>query len=274
MSIDQERTPTSADRRRRPARKTADRREGTREEEEEEEEEERGNEEAQRIREVSRKVLHFQNSRGNLLASQDSAPRLPPDTLAPSTPRPQEMRVVDLALRNSLGNLGSPWTILSPGPSPRTGTPQRHNKHSPSRRHSFTSHGEFLDEGIWALPVTPSRPSSTCPSAVLLKGRMMSEEELRPLSPLGYLSPSAPSRSPPPSPPHPPPAPHGGSAGSASPPPASMSPLASTSALPFPLVSPPFPSPLSPPSPPALLLPPSPSPFVRLASARLPPPSP
>ncbi|XP_067084712.1 FH2 domain containing 3 [Osmerus mordax] len=221
-SIDQKRTPTSSDRRRRPARKTPGARpglrEGTREEEEEEEEERENKEEAQRIREVSRKVLHFQNSRGNLLASQDSESRLPPDTPAPapSTPRPQEMREVDLALRNSLGNLGSPWTILSPGPSPRRGTPQRHNKHTPSRRHSFTSHGEYLDEGIWALPVTPSRPSSTCPSAVLLKGRVMSEEELRPLSPLCYLSPFSPRRSKTPSLPNAPPDPQGGSEGGSS----------------------------------------------------------
>uniref|UniRef100_A0A673YIZ7 FH2 domain containing 3 n=1 Tax=Salmo trutta TaxID=8032 RepID=A0A673YIZ7_SALTR len=90
------------------------------------------------------------------LVPQNQTPQRhrPHSTPEPSTPRPREMREVDLALCNSMGNLGSPWTILSPHISPQN--------HTPRRRHSFfaSSADDVLDDGVWSLPPTPTRPST------------------------------------------------------------------------------------------------------------------
>ncbi|CAB1333302.1 unnamed protein product [Coregonus sp. 'balchen'] len=203
-SIDQKLTPKSCGRRSLSPRQHAPH---TQKEERRVGKEEK--EEVERMREVSRKMLHYQTGRGRLSGdlqhpglpelggttpqratphplhprpvSQPSTPghRSCP-TPQPSTPRHREMREVDLALYNSMGNLGSPWTILSPSVSPQNHTPY----HTAHRRHSFSapSADDGLDDGVWSLPRTPTRPSTpthpstaTCPPLVLL-GRMRAME--------------------------------------------------------------------------------------------------
>uniref|UniRef100_A0A4W5N1P4 FH2 domain containing 3 n=1 Tax=Hucho hucho TaxID=62062 RepID=A0A4W5N1P4_9TELE len=146
-SINQKRTPKSCGRR------SLSPRQHTPPTQKEEKRAGKEKEEVQRMCVVSRKMLRYQTGRGS---AQPSTPgHRPRSTPHPSTPRPREMREVDLALCNSMGNLGSPWTILSPHVSP-----QNHTLH---RRHSFSapSADDGLDDGVWSLPPTPTRPSST-----------------------------------------------------------------------------------------------------------------
>nr|XP_029511166.1 FH2 domain-containing protein 1-like [Oncorhynchus nerka] len=199
-SIDQKRTSKSCGRR------SLSPRQHTPPTQEEEKRAGEEKEEVQRMRVVSRKMLRYQTGRGRLSADiehpelpelgdkasfvpqnhtpQRSTPHpLHPHPISqPSTPHPREMREVDLALCNSMENLGSPWIILSPHISPQNQTPHR--------RHSFfaPSADDGLDDGVWSLPPTPTRPTTptrpstashpstaTCPPLVLL-GRMRAME--------------------------------------------------------------------------------------------------
>lgn len=63
-----------------------------------------------------------------------------------SSPHPRGIQPVDFALQDSFG---SPWTVLSPHVSP---------SYMRRRRYSFSSApDEELDDGLWALPDTPSK---------------------------------------------------------------------------------------------------------------------
>lgn len=63
-----------------------------------------------------------------------------------SSPHHRGIQQVDFTLQNSFG---SPWTVLSPHVSP---------SYMRRRRYSFSStQDEELDDGVWALPDTPSK---------------------------------------------------------------------------------------------------------------------
>ncbi|XP_073685351.1 FH2 domain containing 3 [Garra rufa] len=103
-------------------------------------------EKADKMPELSGKILHFQDCGLNVTATPDHSRG---HGVCTSTPRQRDIKEVDLALQNGLGGLGSPWTILSPRASPRN---------TPHRRHSYSfSKVDILDDGVWALPDTPVR---------------------------------------------------------------------------------------------------------------------
>uniref|UniRef100_A0A3Q3LZY7 FH2 domain containing 3 n=1 Tax=Mastacembelus armatus TaxID=205130 RepID=A0A3Q3LZY7_9TELE len=106
-------------------------------------------EEAKKMCEITRKVLHHQNSRCN--PEGDSRSGTPcrsergQDTPAtPSSPRP---RTRDFFFANN-GDLGSPWTILSPFTCPRKNTPQQNRQTLQLRLLSLSDEGN-LDDGVW-----------------------------------------------------------------------------------------------------------------------------
>lgn len=113
----------------------------------EEEEDNEKIEEADKMPELSGKILRFQDCGSlNATATPDHSRG---HAVCTSTPRQRDIKEVDLALQNGLGGLGSPWTILSPRVSPRN---------TPLRRHSYSfSRVDILDDGVWALPDTPVR---------------------------------------------------------------------------------------------------------------------
>uniref|UniRef100_UPI003AAE7582 FH2 domain-containing protein 1-like n=1 Tax=Centroberyx gerrardi TaxID=166262 RepID=UPI003AAE7582 len=135
-------------------------------------------EEAEKMREVTRKVLRYQNSQGSLGGDKVSGtPRRPERAEAtpatPSTPRP---RTRDFIFFGSNGNLGSPWTILSPLACPRGNRPPR-NRHPSNHRLSSIASEDDPDDEVWQLPSTPSHstptaatpsyPATACPRTVL-----------------------------------------------------------------------------------------------------------
>uniref|UniRef100_A0A673K355 FH2 domain-containing protein 1-like n=2 Tax=Sinocyclocheilus rhinocerous TaxID=307959 RepID=A0A673K355_9TELE len=114
-----------------------------------EEEENEKIEEADKMPELSGKILRFQDCGIGGLNATTTPDRSRGHAVCTSTPRQKDIKVVDLALQNGLGGLGSPWTILSPRVSPRN---------TPHRRHSYSfSRVDVLDDGVWALPDTPVR---------------------------------------------------------------------------------------------------------------------
>ncbi|XP_042588511.1 FH2 domain containing 3 [Cyprinus carpio] len=118
----------------------------TREEEEEDNEE---IEEADKMPELSGKILRFQDCGVGGLKATATPDRSRGHGVCTSTPQQRDIKEVDLSLQNGLGGLGSPWTILSPRVSPRN---------TPHRRHSYSfSRVDILDDGVWALPDTPVR---------------------------------------------------------------------------------------------------------------------
>ncbi|KAK2871141.1 hypothetical protein Q8A67_023668 [Cirrhinus molitorella] len=105
---------------------------------------------ADKMPELSGKILRFQDGIAGLNATA-TPDRSRGHGVCTSTPRQRDLKEVDLALQNGLGGLGSPWTILSPRVSPRN---------TPHRRHSYSysfSKVDILDDGVWALPDTPVR---------------------------------------------------------------------------------------------------------------------
>uniref|UniRef100_A0A3P8TXK8 FH2 domain containing 3 n=1 Tax=Amphiprion percula TaxID=161767 RepID=A0A3P8TXK8_AMPPE len=128
------------------------------------------NKDAEKIREITRKVLHYQRSRGSLDGDRASGtPRhsergqdKPP---VPCTPRP---RTRDFFFTND-GDVGSPWTILSPFTCPRKNSPQTHRA-THQRRLSSTYGGDNQDDGVWEtdgcnfLPAPSNGNSVTSPS--------------------------------------------------------------------------------------------------------------
>lgn len=70
-----------------------------------------------------------------------------------SSPHHRGIKKLDLALQNGFG---SPWTVLSPQVSPSCMQP---------RRHSFSStKDEDSEDGVWALPDTPTKGPLMCRS--------------------------------------------------------------------------------------------------------------
>lgn len=126
--------------------------------------------ESEKMREITRKVLRYQNSKSSLDGDRISgtprrSERAQDTPATPSTPRP---RTRDFFFANN-GDVGSPWTILSPLTCSRRNAPQR-NRQVRQRRLSSTSGGDDLDDGVWEsdegnyLPNSPNRDSLTSPS--------------------------------------------------------------------------------------------------------------
>uniref|UniRef100_A0A7N6AS63 FH2 domain-containing protein n=1 Tax=Anabas testudineus TaxID=64144 RepID=A0A7N6AS63_ANATE len=127
-------------------------------------------EDAAKMREVSRKVLRYQSSKskldGDRLSGTPHRSERAQDTPAtPSTPRP---RTRDFFFANN-GDLGSPWTILSPLTCSQSNIPQR-NRQTHSKRLLTMSAGDDLEDGVWEsdegsdLSDIANRGSQTSPS--------------------------------------------------------------------------------------------------------------
>ncbi|KAM3601673.1 uncharacterized protein V6R79_016568 [Siganus canaliculatus] len=105
--------------------------------------------EAEKMREITRKVLRYQNSRSSLDGDRVSATprrseRAPGTPATPGTPRP---RTRDFFFAQN-GGVGSPWTILSPFTCSQQ-SPLERNAQTPQIRLSSPSSGEDLDDGVW-----------------------------------------------------------------------------------------------------------------------------
>ncbi|KAM4727339.1 FH2 domain containing 3 isoform 1-T4 [Anableps anableps] len=103
-------------------------------------------EEAEKMREITRKVLCYQNTKGNLNEEKVSgSPRHSKgEQDEADTPRTPQPRTRDYFFASN-GSVGSPWTILSPiSCSPRS-NPLRNGQ----RRVSSTSVGFDPDDGVW-----------------------------------------------------------------------------------------------------------------------------
>uniref|UniRef100_A0A4W6FUA2 FH2 domain containing 3 n=1 Tax=Lates calcarifer TaxID=8187 RepID=A0A4W6FUA2_LATCA len=136
-----------------------------------EDEQPENKEEAERMREISRKVFRYQNSRSSLDGDRVSgtprrSERAQDTPATPSTPRP---RTRDYFFANNNGDVGSPWTILSPFTCSQRNIPHR-NRQAHQQRLSTTSGGEDLDDGVWESdegnhpPNLANRDSLTSPS--------------------------------------------------------------------------------------------------------------
>uniref|UniRef100_A0A3Q1ED89 FH2 domain containing 3 n=1 Tax=Acanthochromis polyacanthus TaxID=80966 RepID=A0A3Q1ED89_9TELE len=128
------------------------------------------NKDAEKLREITRKVLHYQRSRGSLDGDRASrtprrSERVQDKTPVPCTPRP---RTRDFFFTND-GDVGSPWTILSPFTCPQKNNPQT-PRPTHQRRLSATYGGDNQDDGVWEtdgcsyLPTPSKRDSVTSPS--------------------------------------------------------------------------------------------------------------
>uniref|UniRef100_A0A665V5J6 FH2 domain containing 3 n=1 Tax=Echeneis naucrates TaxID=173247 RepID=A0A665V5J6_ECHNA len=105
-------------------------------------------EETEKMRELTRKVLRYQNSRGSLDGDRVSftpqRSERPQDSPAtPKTPRP---RTRDYFFAHN-GDVGSPWTILSPFTCPQRNDPNQ-NRQAHQQRLSSPLAGDDLD-GVW-----------------------------------------------------------------------------------------------------------------------------
>uniref|UniRef100_A0A8C4HS73 FH2 domain containing 3 n=1 Tax=Dicentrarchus labrax TaxID=13489 RepID=A0A8C4HS73_DICLA len=133
------------------------------------EDEQMGNEEeAQKMREITRKVLRYQSSKSSLDGDRVSGtPRRSETPATPSTPRP---RTRDFFFANN-GDVGSPWTILSPLTCSQRNRPQP-NRQALQRRLSSRFGGDDLDDGVWEsgkgnpLPNSSNRECPTSPSGI------------------------------------------------------------------------------------------------------------
>ncbi|KAF0038657.1 hypothetical protein F2P81_009141 [Scophthalmus maximus] len=122
-------------------------------------------EEAEKMRAMTRKVLQYQNSRSSLdgdgvsgTPRRSESPRDTPTT--PSTPRP---RTRDFFFANN-GDVGSPWTILSPLTCAHRNIPQKNHRDAQQRRLTLRF-GED-DDGVWesdAGGVLPTQAGRTSP---------------------------------------------------------------------------------------------------------------
>ncbi|XP_034406369.1 FH2 domain containing 3, partial [Cyclopterus lumpus] len=127
-------------------------------------------EEAQKMRDITRKVLRYQNSKSSLDGDRVSgipceserAQDTPP---TPSTPQP---RTRDFFFSNNEG-VGSPWTILSPFTCTQRNASHR-DRQSHQRRLSSTPGEDDLDDGVWEsdegnyLPNSSNQETLTSPS--------------------------------------------------------------------------------------------------------------
>lgn len=106
-------------------------------------------EEAAKMREITRKVLRYQNSKGKLdgdrvSGTPNQSDRTQHTPATPCTPRP---RTRDFFFANN-GDMGSPWTILSPLTGSQRNTPQR-NRGARQKRLLSAPAGDDLDDGVW-----------------------------------------------------------------------------------------------------------------------------
>lgn len=124
-------------------------------------------EEAEKMRQITVKVLHYQNSKSSLDGDRVSGSPCPSERSqdAPSTPSTPRPRTRDFFFANN-GDVGSPWTILSPFTCSQMNTSYR-NRHQ--RRPSAPA-GNDLDDGVWEidkgnnLPNSSSHDNPTSPS--------------------------------------------------------------------------------------------------------------
>lgn len=118
-------------------------------------------EEAEKMREITRKVLRYQNSKSNFLGDRVSGiPRqLERVQATPATPRTPRPRTRDFFFANN-GDVGSPWTILSPITYSQQ-TPLQQNRQAHRRRLSSMSAGDDLDDGVWESNKSNSPPNSS-----------------------------------------------------------------------------------------------------------------
>ncbi|TMS13873.1 FH2 domain-containing protein 1 [Larimichthys crocea] len=132
--------------------------------------EEMQSKEAEKLCEKTRKVLHYQNSRGSLEGDRVSgSPRRSESTQdTPATPSTPQPRTRDFFFANN-GDVGSPWTILSPFTCSQRNQPKR-NKKLLQRARSSPSGQNDLDDGVWEsdksalLPSSPNQDNVTSPS--------------------------------------------------------------------------------------------------------------
>lgn len=128
-------------------------------------------EEAEKMRVITRKVLRYQNSQSSLDGDKVSgtprqSERAQETPATPHTPRP---RTRDFFFANN-GDVGSPWTILSPFSCSQRNAPQR-NRLTNQNRLSSMSSADDLDGGIWesedchCLPTSSNLNSLTSPSS-------------------------------------------------------------------------------------------------------------
>lgn len=105
--------------------------------------------EAEKMREITRKVLRYQKGQSSLSPKGDTVPPrrsdgAPNTPATPSTPRP---RTRDFFFAHN-GDVGSPWTILSPFTCSQR-DPLQQNRQAHRRRLSECSAGDDLDDGVW-----------------------------------------------------------------------------------------------------------------------------
>ncbi|XP_031728527.1 FH2 domain containing 3 [Anarrhichthys ocellatus] len=106
-------------------------------------------EEAQKMREITRKVLRYQNGESSL--DEDRVSGTPPQSEStrdtPATPSTPQPRTRDFFFSDIEG-VGSPWTILSPFTCTQRNGSHR-DRQSHQRRLSSASGGDDLDDGVW-----------------------------------------------------------------------------------------------------------------------------
>uniref|UniRef100_A0A8C5N7V8 FH2 domain-containing protein 1-like n=1 Tax=Gouania willdenowi TaxID=441366 RepID=A0A8C5N7V8_GOUWI len=91
-------------------------------------------EEVEKMREISRKVLHYQKSKGSLFEK-------------PATPKTPQPRTRDFFFANNI-DLGSPWTVLSPFSCTKT-KHLNENKQTSRDLQPSAYGGDDLDDGVW-----------------------------------------------------------------------------------------------------------------------------
>ncbi|XP_020505763.2 FH2 domain containing 3 [Labrus bergylta] len=114
--------------------------------------------EAEKIREITRKVLRYQNSfDGDRVQGTPRQSERPKDTN--TSPRTPQSRVRHYCFAN---NPTSPWTILSPLTSSQ-GNPTSRNRQAQHRTRPSSSGGDDKDDGVWESN-SSNRGTQTSPS--------------------------------------------------------------------------------------------------------------
>uniref|UniRef100_A0A3Q2UBH0 FH2 domain containing 3 n=1 Tax=Fundulus heteroclitus TaxID=8078 RepID=A0A3Q2UBH0_FUNHE len=129
-------------------------------------------EEAEKMREITRKVLQYQNGNGSLNDKNVSgSPRdSKEDGDEAGTPRTPQPKSRDYFFASD-GTMGSPWTILSPPSCSPRNNPLRNRR----RRVSSTSSGNDPDDKVWesvenlANGSSPSAGSASLPECLRLR---------------------------------------------------------------------------------------------------------
>lgn len=102
--------------------------------------------EAEKMREITRKVLRYQNSKSSLDGGKVSGSPCRSDRAqdTPATPNTPQPRTRDYFFAHN-GDVGSPWTILSPLACSQRNPLRNKQLH----QHRLSSGGNDLDEGVW-----------------------------------------------------------------------------------------------------------------------------